>query len=336
MTRIHLNGEGLPIPSQALPDGLAGETLSPLTFTFEEDGSFDKTEWEALGFTIFEVMCVGGAGGRASRAHYVVGLGQTAPALLFTTGGGGGGGGMHIVSGLLSELDDISPIVVGQAGAHAADSPITYNDLLVDPGDPGADGGFSTFADDICMASGGKGGEVSPVQASDDPSTSRRPGGNGGDGGIGAQTAVGGGASGGVAEEDGSWTVSQGGQGFWDGIVGEGGGGGVGMTSISSGVGGDAAWVPDPLTVDIQMLSTDYDSTNGGHGSFSYADSSKHGVRQVKFNDPFYTDYNLYNKRNINIFRPGGGGGARPTPLAKYGSYADGYSPNGVVIVRIS
>lgn len=360
MTRIDLGGEGFPIPTEALPDGLTDTGLAPLTFTFNEDGSFDKTQWTPFGFTIFEIMCVGAAGGRGSFAWYMLGGGTNAPLMYFTSGGAGGGGGMHIVTGLLADLDDISDIIVGLAGVERdivhpgySSQPISYNGHGIDVGLPGGDGGYSSFAD-VCKASGGKGGDASEVVISTDGAARSgqwRPGGDGGEGGVGNSIIAGGGAAGGskvlVLEGTGfvgagtrqpEWDMSDAEQGFWDGTIGEGGGGGTGFTAGSSGVGSDAAWIPDvsnPGGFFIQSAH-DMDSTNGGHGSFSYADSSKNGTKQAKPGKTVRTDFNPYNTRNINFVLPGAGGGARPTPLAKYGSYAAGYSPNGVVIVRIS
>lgn len=333
MTRIELNGEGLPIPTEALPDGLVEGGLTPLTFTFDEDGSFDKTEWVALGFTIFEVMCVGGAGGRGGNSKWS--HGNSAVVALYSLGGAGGGGGMHIVSGLLSELADISPIVVGQAGADGANGVTTYSQFPIDPGDAGEDGSFSTFADDICQASGGKGGDPTPSVITVIEGVHhlpKRPGGDGGEGGAGGQTAAGGGAAGGSSEIiDDVWTPKNGLQGFWDGIVGKGGGGGVGgsINTFDTVPGFFDPGIHDSILIAPWGYRTE--GTDGGHGSFSYADSSKHGQRGSKELSEFVPFTGELPKR-----KPGVGGGARPTALAKYGSYVEGYSPNGVVIVRIS
>lgn len=352
MTRIELGGEGFPIPPEALPDGLVEGSLTPLTLTFNANDSFDKTLWTPFGFTVFTIMCVGAAGGRGPVSWYMLGGGTNAPIMLFTCGGAGGGGGMHIVSGLLADLGDISTIVVGQAGADAPDLPaaydvygISYNDHGLDVGIPGADGSHSAFGT-LVKASGGKGGKITKAVISSNTETSWRPGGDGGDGGIGGSIVAGGGAAGGSSQDLGvasdprhhNWAMLDGEQGFWDGIIGEGGGGGAGFTGGGFGVGQDAAWIPELPTVGHGVLSVhDLDSTNGGRGSFSYADSSKHGAKQAKPTKVLSTaPFNIYFPRTINNILPGGGGGARPTPLAKYGSRSDGYSPNGVVIVKLS
>ena len=363
--RIELGGQGSPIPPEALPDGIGADgLLPPITLTFNSADEFDKNVWTSFGYEIFTVMVVGAAGGRGSFAWYILGGGWYAPPMIFTYGGGGGGGGMHIVSGLLADLDDISEIIVGEAGAHADDAwpgysayPVSYNHYGIDVGDPGEDGGYSSFGD-VAMASGGKGGEVSPVVISADPATSWRPGGDGGEGGVGNSIVAGGGAAGGTSTDLGPggdpgwpgpprhhiWSSTDGEQGFLDLAtgIGEGGGGGVGFTGGGFGVGQDAAWITDTDTAGFQILSVhDTDETDGGRGNFNYSDSSKHGARQNKPSRVISshispTNFNPYAVWTYTQTLPGGGGGARPTPLAKYGSYADGYSPNGVVIVRVA
>lgn len=360
MTRIELGGEGLPIPKEAMPDGLTDSGLSPLTFTYDANGNFDKTVWESFGYTIFEVMCVGAAGGRGSFAHFMQGGGTNAPEQYFTAGGAGGGGGLHIVAGFLADLDDISAIVVGQAGVERGRVqpgysawPISYNEHNIDTGLDGGDGGYSSFASTVCRASGGKGGKHSDVVIGVNTRQSGvwRPGGKGGAGGIGNSIVAGGGGVGGdytlLSEGSSSggggsfpavWDMLNAEDGVWDGVIGEGGGGGAGFTSGGGGVGSDAAWIPfNGAYVPVDLLSAhDMNSTDGGRGSFSYGDSTKYGPRQNKPTLTFPTNWNPYNVRNLNFSLPGSGGGARPTPLAKYGSYAAGYDPDGVVIVRIT
>ena len=195
------------------------------------------------------------------------------------------------------------------------------------------------------MASGGKGGAYTPVVVSSNPYSSWRPGGDGGDGGIGGQIVAGGGADGGHATlvtpgSPPTWARPDGAQGFWNAVtgIGEGGGGGVGFTGGGNGVGQDAAWITELPTLGYSILSVHgVDESNGGAGNFNYADPTKSGPKQAKPTKTFSTaDFNIYNPRTFTAPLPGGGGGARPTPLAKYGSYAAGYSPNGIVIVRVS
>lgn len=78
-----------------------------------------------------------------------------------------------------------------------------------------------------------------------------------------------------------------------------------------------------------------YEAENGARGSFSYVDNAKHGQRDYKLpSGVILTPWSGYQNASFPII-PGGGGGARPTPLAKHGSYSPGYSPHGVVIVRV-
>lgn len=66
--RILLNGEGEPIPPQALPDELPISDRPPLAFLFGATETFPVEEYRLLGYTNFEVVCVGGAGGRGGAS----------------------------------------------------------------------------------------------------------------------------------------------------------------------------------------------------------------------------------------------------------------------------
>jgi hypothetical protein len=70
-----------------------------------------------------------------------------------------------------------------------------------------------------------------------------------------------------------------------------------------------------------------FEATDGGRGSFSHADPSKHGQREIA--------QNILGSQVPMPIDPGDGGGARPLPLSKYGAAMAGYSPNGVVIVKV-
>jgi len=150
-------------------------------------------------------------------------------------GGGGGGGGLHLVSGLLVDLPDEAPVVVGQAGVDAAPGQIS-NPNPVTPSPPytpgsvydppirtfyppaaGGDGGASSFNGETCRASGGKGGNPGAHWAGDLLMYEAK----GGDGGCGGRTTAGGGGVGSTAETNPS-------DGTWDGSIGKGGGGGRG------------------------------------------------------------------------------------------------------------
>lgn len=253
MTRIEFGGLGVPIPTEGLPDGVVDETLSPLLFELE-NGLFVPTDFIGLGYTHYEVMCVGAAGGRGGMASFGGSYGDKRVHL----GGGGGGGGMQIVSGALADLDPAGePVVVGVAGANGADGVLASGSADPDRGQPGADGGYSSFGGDICRASGGKGGErtylgvlpadLPPEWEYDEVYPSWHftgyhiPGGRGGDGGKGGQTTAGGGGKGGSAKyidtitgqfasPEPRWATIAPEQGYWADGLGTGGGGGLGGT----------------------------------------------------------------------------------------------------------
>lgn len=288
-------------------------------------------------------------------------------------GGAGGGGGMHRVSGLLVDLPDSVPIVVGKVGADAGigqvrqsglwtpsdndhatghDYPNAFiTDYLNDypppqssylPPQAGADGGASSFADAVCQASGGKGGS---------------PGrtwngfiflvdGDGGDGGLGNRALAGGGGAGSTAEgvngSDGTWNSVTG--------VGAGGGGGKGGRAYEL-IGDPRFGAPTRI---------DHLATAGGQGSYSFADTSVYGPRQYRqawtylkptvgvwsaaIPGPYGTHpENLPNgvvtytpTSDPYLAIPGGGGGARPLKNLKAGSKATGFSPDGVVVIRLT
>ena len=233
--RVHLNGEGTPIPTIALPDPNLDDALPPQSFVFSEDGNFVKTDYVGLGYTHFEAICIGASGGRGG------GMVSSSPGSFYSYGGAGGGGGLHRIAGLLTDLPDISEIVVGQAGTDGvsnnghslvhtyigSDPPYawTANPSYIAATD-GQDGGASTFNDTTCRASGGKGGKkitgplrwISDEQEppgpaggsggtrlyessfgygdSDTGEVITLPGGMGGEGGVGDRILAGGGAPG--------------------------------------------------------------------------------------------------------------------------------------------
>jgi hypothetical protein len=201
----------------------------------------------------------------------------------------------------------------------------------VEPTDGNA-GGASYFNDPpLAMASGGTGGKKSPVYSNSSSDTHREsfamlhaPGGEGGQGGVGGQVEPGGGANGGtstgLAFNDVAGTpnyrqeiprVLTGAEdGYWDGIIGEGGGGGRGGTSQVN--------PQPPVGVTPPTVSP---SSSGGKGSFSYADTSVFGPE---------------GSVGTQEIIPGTAGGARVLKNNKYGSRSAGYNPNGVVIVRLT
>lgn len=301
-------------------------------------------------------------------------------------GGGGGGGGFHKAFGLLTDLPDSVPIIVGKAGGDAGYGQVAQNGLYTPdtvpgqiPPDPrgypwsreveilnyfrsyaqsyplphsslspvmkGEDGGYSSFGD-VGKASGGEGGAAGKIWNGSEFVIS----GDGGDGGIGGQIEAGGGGTGSVAEG------VNGSDGIWHPETGIGSGGGGGKGGLPSTLGpyrGDFI----PRTVITHL------ATAGGQGSYSFGDTSVYGQRQFRQpwtymkpipgtwsilqptatnKPPSYGNYPngtvTYTPVTVSneLVVPGGGGGARPTKNLKAGSRASGYSPDGVVVVRLT
>lgn len=230
------------------------------------------------------------------------------------------------------------------------------------PPQPGGDGGASTFGGTVAQASGGQGGAPGKVYTGFPPllpgqyrhfyETGYTPVGHGGDGGIGGSSTPGGGGKGSVTDgvngSDGIWRPELG--------IGEGGGGGRGGRGYNK----------------FSRPEFNALATAGGQGSYSYADTSVYGPRQLRsaylppnmwtktkyfgevgiptigsrsyFGGGNTTvpngeiDYDYYGGRQFNesLVIPGGGGGARPLKNVKHGSYAPGFSPNGVVVLRLA
>lgn len=284
-------------------------------------------------------------------------------------GGAGGGGGFQKIAGVLVDLPDSVPIVVGKAGA---DSPYAHThqygawapdmDLPILPSpDPsgypprtrlndlynyfsvylntyppphstfdmpvkGADGGYSTFGD-VGKASGGEGGAPGKIWNG----SAFVVNGEGGDGGIGGRTAAGGGGAGSVAEG------VNGSDGVWHPDTGIGSGGGGGKGGLPPTTSGDPRFgVP---------IVTQHLATAGGQGSYSFADTSVYGQRQFRQPWTYMKPVIVFGAGTLtyipvtdsnNLVIPGVGGGARPTKNLKVGSRATGYSPDGVVVLRLS
>lgn len=279
---------------------------------------------------------------------YSVGELATAKYDLQYVGGGGGGGGMHKVTGRLSDLPALVPIVVGAPGVDASlghihqhgawtpdprilwapyadtqlkqdqdyftlmsqkfPAPKTFQNPQV-----GGDGGATIFNGGQAQASGGKGGAPGVIW---DASVGKFVwNGYGGEGGLGGRTAAGGGAAGSTSDQ------SSGNDGVWDGTIGAGGGGGRGGGYTPAGGAGLENSVPEKV----------YQGSNGGQGSYSYADPSVYGARDIR--SPYMTT--AQGLDSSHYLTPGGGGGARPSPILKYGSKAPGYLPKGVVVLRL-
>lgn len=156
--RVEFVGEGQPNTEFAFPDpgDISGDLL-PLVLNLQDGDIFTPATYRDMGYTHYEVWCIGAAGGRggdgvgrpgyngASAAnimsmlswpYYFVGSVQHVHDPFISPsegqkarGGGGGGGGLQVVSGLLIGLPDECPVVVGQAGADASlaqiDAPVT-------------------------------------------------------------------------------------------------------------------------------------------------------------------------------------------------------------------
>lgn len=206
----------------------------PIIITLANGIPFRPQVYLAQGYTRYDVLCIGAAGGYGGTAGTV----STGYNNLLVHGGGPGGGGSHLVRNRdLSLLPSSVPIVVGSQGARGNDA--TKPPTLASTATNGADGGYSSFNDTVCRASGGQGGLAAVFSGSRLTAYAF-----GGAGGLGNRTTAGGGGSAGTGAD------LNGGNGSWDGSIGGGGGGGVGGIGlwssetlyISPGVGGAGAW----------------------------------------------------------------------------------------------
>jgi Glycine-rich domain len=249
----------------------------PLVVNLVNGVPFIPQQYIDMGYTDFDVMCIGAGGGMGGGIK----TGNTGTQIR-SFGGAGGGGGLHRARGLLSALPTSCPVVVGVGGApgteHVSDPALTSD---------GGDGGYSSFNGATCRASGGKGGQK-VVSNSQTVTT----GANGGQGGAGDRILSGGGANGGTAGTPTATgpgapgTAAQ--DGTWNGIIGQGGGGGAGGVAKYGGFTLNAA-------------------TAGGRGSFNTNDTSVYGPGGIPASD-------LLDSGANNVI-PGGASGAKPTPL---------------------
>jgi hypothetical protein len=296
--RVEFKGKGEPIPEIALP--AIGSDILPQTMLLSA-GNFLKAIYEDVGYTNYEVWCIGAAGGRGFRA-------STNPAAAnprYTgVGGAGGGGGMHNVRGILADLPAAAPVVVGTAGLDAT------------AGGDGTDGGYSSFNGVTCRASGGKGGRVGATFVGS-PESAVVPTwlGAGGEGGSGGRTLAGGGAAGGTPGVEG-------GLGTWDLEVGLGTGGGGGQGGRRTAVNDDRFSPPTTYTLVA--------ATHGGNGSFSYDDLTVYGQRGITQSEALTYPPSTW------ISTPGDGGGAKLPNGQTYGSKAVGSFPDGAVFIRLT
>lgn len=285
-----------------------GGPLPPMVLQLANGVPFLKAAYVALGYTNYEVLCIGAAGGMGGGIQPPVGTGGS---YIQTKGGGGGGGGLHRVKGLLAALPVSCAVVVGTAGADGANSVTAGSGVGVTSG---AGGTPSRFNYPLCAASAGNGGSGATNTSRASPS-----GGNGGAGGIGNAIGLlsGGGAPGATAQNPNNGappTLNPPGEGgIWNGTIGSGGGGGAG---------GTAFW-------DATVGTFPLPASGGGNGSYWGSDTS--------FSAPG-------GAAQLPIF-PGFGGGALTTPLnhllAIYGSRAQGINNrlvvgDGLVIISLT
>lgn len=272
---------------------------APLVLTYTSDDTFDTLSYIDLGYTNFEVICIGGGGGRGGGIDTA-----NTGTLIRNFGGKGGGGGFHRIRGLLSALPDTCSVVVGSAGAAGTDdstNPAATTD--------GGDGEASTFNTNTCRASGGEGGKR--AQSNSDTVSTQA---DGGDGGIGNRVIAGGGAAGGTAGTPSSsgpgtpGTAGVDGSITNNGIIGKGGGGGAGGVGKYGGTTCNAA-------------------TAGGRGSYNPGDTSVYG--------PGYSPTNDAASGSENII-PGDASGAKAAPLNGLPTLYGTSGHDGVVIIRLT
>jgi hypothetical protein len=279
----------------------------PQILTYTADATFNTVAQLDLGYTHFEVICIGAGGGHGGGIDT-----ENTGTLVRSYGGAGGGGGFHRIRGLLSALPTTCAVVVGAGGvsgvSHAGNPPNlgTVTD--------GGDGEASTFNTNTCRASGGKGGkrvQANSVTVSSDA--------DGGEGGVGNRAISGGGSAGGIAG-----TPTSGGPGtpgtdgldgtITNGIIGKGGGGGAGGVGKYGGV-------------------TCNPATAGGRGSYNPSDTSVYGIGDTPHDD---TD-----AAAVNTI-PGKASGAKAAPLnglpTVYGqsAYFGTDGAPGIVVIRLT
>lgn len=111
--------------------------------------TFKRDPYLMAGYRNFDVMVVGGSGGRAGYAMNPWNDPQLGPMKDYWYGAGGGGGSSKRVLGSLSDLATSIDISVGAAGSNGANGTNTSGD--------GGRGGNSTFGG-VAIAYGGYGG----------------------------------------------------------------------------------------------------------------------------------------------------------------------------------
>ena len=278
---------------------LAGSLIrpDPLVLKYIANQDFDTLYYVGLDYTHFEVICIGGGGGRGGGIDTA-----NTGTLIRSFGGAGGGGGFHRVRGLLSALPNLCPIVVGAGGVlgteHASNPALTTD---------GTDGGPSTFNGTTCRASGGKGGKR--VQSNSLTVTTDA---DGGDGGLGNRSIAGGGAIGGIAGIPTALGPGTPGTNGIDGTlfqdIGKGGGGGAGGVGTYADVMCNAA-------------------TSGGRGAYNPGDTSVYGPGDEPGDDSVSGAPDIV---------PGSASGAKAAPLNSLPTVYGRSSSPGIVIIRLT
>jgi Glycine-rich domain len=261
---------------------LAGSLVrpDPLVIKFNANQNFDVQKYIDLGYTHFDVICIGAGGGMGGGIDTAF-----AGTLVRNYGGAGGGGGFHRVRGLLSALPSTVPVVVGAGGTLGTENNGSNPALTTN----GGDGGASTFNDTTCRASGGKGGKRAQSNSLTVATVA-----DGGDGGIGNRVIAGGGATGGIAG-----TPSATGPGP---ILGTAGADGTFFQNIGQGGGGGAGGVGKYGSGGTTCNA----ATAGGRGSYNPGDTSVYGPGDTPGADPSSGSQSVV---------PGGASGAKAAPL---------------------
>lgn len=273
---------------------LAGTSIrpAPIVIRIIQNENFYPDNYVQMEYTNFEVICIGAGGG--------TGGGIDTGDAVRSYGGAGGGGGYHRVRGILLALPNICPVVIGLGGSpgtdHASNPGLTTH---------GADGGYSSFNDTTCRASGGQGGRR--VQTNSLTASTLA---HGGVGGVGNRINPGGGAVGGAA---GSPSPPVSGVAGVDGTfftnVGKGGGGGAG------GLG--------QYGVSEALVS----ATAGGRGSYNPGDTSVYGPGFPPSNDPI---------GGGQLIVPGSASGAKASPLTGLPTVYGQSGKSGIVVLRLT
>ena len=119
--------------------------IEPEIIRLYNDIPFIPAPYISRGFVYYEVVCIGGPGGRGSGGNAI--NDPSSEYKLVKYGGAGGAGGISKTKGLLRSLPASCPVTVGIPGA---DEPFNRAS--------GDFGGDSSFNVNTCVASGGKGG----------------------------------------------------------------------------------------------------------------------------------------------------------------------------------